>query len=187
VASLYVPYSMFNAVGESWTYFFGLSIGLEVLLLAFVLRPARCVEPDCHARTWTESHPTLPSRQVMTHRAGFEAARQVGELARPVAWVADEFGVCWDTVMAAVTADGIQALGRTLRRRRSEILAHRDAGASSGTTEGVSLVTKNVKRAGHGLRRFGHYRLRCLLHTGGVTLPTRPSPPPIRSRRSPLG
>ena len=40
VASLYVPVSMFNAVGESWTYFYGLSIGLEVLLLAFILRSA---------------------------------------------------------------------------------------------------------------------------------------------------
>lgn len=38
VASLYIPYSAFNAVGESWTYFYGLSIGLEVLLLAFILR-----------------------------------------------------------------------------------------------------------------------------------------------------
>src|SRR3712207_4924212 len=28
VASLYIPVSMFNAVGESWTYFYGLSIGL---------------------------------------------------------------------------------------------------------------------------------------------------------------
>ena len=42
VATLYIPYSMFNAAGESWTYFyfFGLSIGLEVLLLAFILRSA---------------------------------------------------------------------------------------------------------------------------------------------------
>ncbi|MDO5711706.1 MAG: DUF6326 family protein [Micrococcales bacterium] len=38
VASLLIPYSAFNAVGESWTYFYGLSIGLEVLLLAFILR-----------------------------------------------------------------------------------------------------------------------------------------------------
>jgi len=29
-----------NAVGESWTYFFGLSIGIEVLLLGFILRTA---------------------------------------------------------------------------------------------------------------------------------------------------
>ncbi len=40
VASLYVPVSVFNAVGESWTYFYGLSIGLEVLLMAFILRSA---------------------------------------------------------------------------------------------------------------------------------------------------
>jgi hypothetical protein len=42
VATLYVPVSMFNAVGESWTYYYGLSIGLEVLLLAlaFILRSA---------------------------------------------------------------------------------------------------------------------------------------------------
>jgi hypothetical protein len=40
VASLYIPVSMYNAVGESWTYFYGLSIGLELLLLAFILRSA---------------------------------------------------------------------------------------------------------------------------------------------------
>ncbi|MEU8890446.1 DUF6326 family protein [Streptomyces sp. NPDC048442] len=42
VATLYLPVSMYNAVGESWTYFsfYGLSIGLEVLLLAFILRSA---------------------------------------------------------------------------------------------------------------------------------------------------
>src|SRR5215208_1032999 len=42
VASLYIPASMYNAAGESWTYFYfyGLSIGLEVLLLAFILRSA---------------------------------------------------------------------------------------------------------------------------------------------------
>ena len=40
VASLYIPVSMFNAVGESWAYFYGLSIGVEVLLLAFILRSA---------------------------------------------------------------------------------------------------------------------------------------------------
>ena len=42
VASLYIPVSVFNAVGESWSwsYFYGLSIGLEVLLLTFILRAA---------------------------------------------------------------------------------------------------------------------------------------------------
>ena len=42
VASLYIPFSVFNAAGASWdwAFFYGLSIGLEVLLLAFILRSA---------------------------------------------------------------------------------------------------------------------------------------------------
>jgi hypothetical protein len=42
VASLYIPYSLFNAAGATWewTFFYALSIGLELLLLAFVLRSA---------------------------------------------------------------------------------------------------------------------------------------------------
>ncbi len=42
VATLYIPASIYNADGESWTYvyFYGLSIGLELLLLAFILRAA---------------------------------------------------------------------------------------------------------------------------------------------------
>ena len=43
VATLYIPVSMYNVAGEeSWdySYFYGLSIGLEVLLLAFILRTA---------------------------------------------------------------------------------------------------------------------------------------------------
>ena len=40
VASLYIPVSMFNALGESWISFYGLSIGLEVAILALILREA---------------------------------------------------------------------------------------------------------------------------------------------------
>ncbi|MFI7209865.1 DUF6326 family protein [Micromonospora maritima] len=42
VATLYIPVSVYNADGASWSYFYfyGLSIGLEVLLLAFILRAA---------------------------------------------------------------------------------------------------------------------------------------------------
>ncbi|EWS79724.1 DUF6326 family protein [Brachybacterium phenoliresistens] len=42
VASLYLPITVFNAVGETWEWaaFYGLSIGLEVLLLAVILRSA---------------------------------------------------------------------------------------------------------------------------------------------------
>jgi Family of unknown function (DUF6326) len=63
VATLYIPVSMYNAVGESWTYFYfyGLSIGLEVLLLAFILR---------YAWTWPRTAPsatmaTSPDREAV--------------------------------------------------------------------------------------------------------------------------
>ncbi|MEU1878084.1 DUF6326 family protein [Streptosporangium sp. NPDC020072] len=58
VASLYIPYSVFNAVGESWdwAFFYGLSIGIEVLLLAFVLR---------FAWTWPRT-PAVPARPATT-------------------------------------------------------------------------------------------------------------------------
>jgi len=42
VASLLIPYSIFNSAGATWewAFFYGLSIGIEVLLLAFILRSA---------------------------------------------------------------------------------------------------------------------------------------------------
>ena len=42
VASLYIPYSLFNAAGGTWewAFFYGISIGIEVLLLAFIIRSA---------------------------------------------------------------------------------------------------------------------------------------------------
>ena len=49
VASLLIPYSTFNAAGATWEWaaFYGLSIGIEVLLLAFILRSAW---------TWPRTH-----------------------------------------------------------------------------------------------------------------------------------
>src|SRR5215213_3446214 len=51
--------------------------------LRWIKRRWRCREPQCPARTWTET-----SEHV-------EACRQVGENARPVSQLADELGVCW--------------------------------------------------------------------------------------------
>ncbi len=42
----------------------------------------RCVDPDCTAKTWTEPSPHVDAQVVLTRRAGAEACRQVGELAR---------------------------------------------------------------------------------------------------------
>jgi hypothetical protein len=40
VASVQVPYAMFNAVGESWTYYYWLAVVLEVILLAVIIQLA---------------------------------------------------------------------------------------------------------------------------------------------------
>jgi len=78
--------------------------------------------------------------------------------------------------------DEIRSLGDTLARWGNEILNHHRTGASNGPTEGLNFCVKQVKRAGRGFTCFEHYRLRVLLHAGGVTWPRRPSPPRIRSR-----
>jgi hypothetical protein len=90
-----------------------------------------------------------------------------------------------DKAIAGCTTDDVEeirSLGRTLASWRSEILEHHNTGASNGPTEGLNLLVKKVKRCGHGFRRFENYRLRVLLHAGGVTWSRRPSPPRIRHR-----
>ena len=60
VATVYIPVSMYNVAGESWSYsyFYGLSIGLEVLLLAYILRCA-----------WTWPRTNSPSMSACIHRS----------------------------------------------------------------------------------------------------------------------
>jgi transposase len=97
----------------------------------------------------------------------------------------DDAAVLLDKAITGSTNDEvleIQSLGRTLAAWRTEILAHHATGASNGPTEGLNLCVKKVKRCGHGFRSFENYRLRVLLHAGGVTWPQRPSPPRIRTR-----
>ena len=64
VASVYVPVSAFNAVGESWTYFYGLGVVLEVILLALILR---------YAWTWPRTAPSATSPDRETVRAQQQA------------------------------------------------------------------------------------------------------------------
>lgn len=49
VASLYVPVTVFNVVGASWLYFYGLGVVLELILLALILR---------YAWTWPRTAPS---------------------------------------------------------------------------------------------------------------------------------
>lgn len=55
VASLLIPYTAFNAAGETWEWaaFYAISIGIEMLLLAFIL---------CSAWKW---HRTAPSATIV--------------------------------------------------------------------------------------------------------------------------
>jgi transposase len=77
----------------------------------------------------------------------------------------------------------VRSLGLTLARWRDAILARHRTGASNGPTEGLNLLVKKVKRAGHGFRSFDNYRLRILLHAGGVSWDSiYPSTPRIRGR-----
>lgn len=97
--------------------------------------------------------------------------------------------VLLDKAIAGCLADEvteIRSLGKTLTRWRSEILAHHRTGASNGPTEGLNLMVKKVKRCGHGFTSFENYRLRVLLHTGGVSWPKRHRPPRNQNPNSPL-
>jgi len=64
VAALYIPVMVFNAAGASWDYafYYALTIGVEVLILAFILRsawtwPRISTAPADHAVTADVRHP----------------------------------------------------------------------------------------------------------------------------------
>lgn len=97
----------------------------------------------------------------------------------------DDAKTLLDKAIAGCTTDEVEeirTLAKTLKSWRTEILAHHHTGASNGPTEGLNLCVKKVKRCGHGFRSFENYRLRVLLHAGGVTWPARPHPPRIQTR-----
>lgn len=61
VASAEIPYAAFNLAGGSWSYFYGLGVALEVILLALILRSAW---------TWPRTAPsetmaTSPGREML--------------------------------------------------------------------------------------------------------------------------
>jgi Family of unknown function (DUF6326) len=68
VAPIYVAVSAFNALGESWTYYYTLTIGLEVILLALIVRyawtwPRRTASPATRA-TSLDSEPLRTPQQT---------------------------------------------------------------------------------------------------------------------------
>jgi hypothetical protein len=62
VASLYVPVTAFNAAGESWLYFYGLGIVLELALLGLIVRYAWTWPRTATTTTTTTTTTTATSR-----------------------------------------------------------------------------------------------------------------------------
>lgn len=60
-------------------------------------------------------------------------------------------------------------LGRTLSRRRTDVLAYFDHHASNGPTEAINGRPEALRRNALGFRNVTHYRIRSLLHCGNLT------------------
>lgn len=105
----------------------------------------RCRTAGCMKKTWTEKIPGIAPRQVLTVRAGAEVTRQVGQLCRSVASVADEYGVGWDTAWAAVELHGAPLVENPRRVGRVRALgvdehSYRAANPQHSTIYATSLV-----------------------------------------------
>lgn len=66
--------------------------------------------------------------------------------------------------------DELATLGRTLHRRRDDVLAYFDHHASNGPTEAINGRLEALGRNALGFRNLINYRIRSLLHCGALTL-----------------
>ena len=57
-------------------------------------------------------------------------------------------------------------LARTLWRRRDDVLAYFDIGASNGPVEAINGRLEHLRGIALGFRNLYHYILRCLIHSG---------------------
>jgi len=75
-----------------------------------------------------------------------------------------------DSIRRRVPAglEEIAQLGRTLARRRDDILAFFDHHASNGPTEAINGRLEALRRNALGFRNLTHYRWRSLLHSGAL-------------------
>ncbi len=96
---------------------------------------------------------------------------------------------CDNLLYTWADTSGIRELRRfagTVRRWQTEILNwHITGGASNGPTEAVNLAIKRTKRVGRGFRNVDNYRLRLLLHCGGIAWQDQPAAR-LRGRRPQL-
>lgn len=75
-----------------------------------------------------------------------------------------------DSIRCAVPAglEEIAQLGRTLWRRRNDILAFFDHHASNGPTEAINGRLEALRRNALGFRNLTHCRIRSLLRSGAL-------------------
>ena len=79
-------------------------------------------------------------------------------------------------VAAAADIPEADRLARTIRRWEDAVLAYYSSdGLSNARTEAVNGLMKKIKRVGHGFRNLRNYRLRLLLHCGGVNWQHQPA------------
>ena len=76
-----------------------------------------------------------------------------------------------DTIRSGVPdgLDELAQLGRTLHRRRADVLAYFEYRASNGPTEAINGRLEALRRHALGFRNLLHYRIRSLLHCGNLT------------------
>jgi transposase len=77
-----------------------------------------------------------------------------------------------DTIRTSVPAglEELAALGRTLHRRRADVLAYFTHRASNGPTEAINGRLEALRRNALGFRNLINYRIRSLLHCGALAL-----------------
>ena len=77
-----------------------------------------------------------------------------------------------DSLRTAVPAglDELATLGRTLQRRRDDVLAYFTHRASNGPTEAINGRLEALRRNALGFRNLINYRIRSLLHCGALAL-----------------
>lgn len=130
------------------------------VVLVWNKRIWRCREPRCPKVSWSETHPQLRSRRVLTVRAAEEIAATLAGSAVAVTREAVRFGVSWATAWAAFA-----------RRAAPAVTAHhRDL----APPKALGVDETSVKRRGPGIR-FGDRWCTSIVDVGaGRLLDVRP-------------
>lgn len=148
--------------GRRVTVIRDLPAGGRPVRLAWRKRRLVCPDPDCDRGSWSETHPEIKPRAVLTERARRWAFSEVGEKGRTVASVARDLGVGWHTVMETVrefgeplveglTLEDVTALGMDEHRWR-----HRPRGWAIGfcDLDTGRLIDIIQGRSGAGIAKF---------------------------------